>query len=147
MAKTKVLFICTGNSARSQMAEAFLRLHGGDGFQAFSAGLEPVPINPLTIQVMQEAGIDLEGMRHRSKGLIDEFFDKQVYVGYLVTVCRGAEAKCPIYPWAGIREFWDLADPAAFQGTEEEKLQFFRDTRDMVQQRVLDFIERVKGKE
>lgn len=145
MGKTRVLFLCTGNSARSQMAEAFLRLHGGDDFQAHSAGLEPVPINPITIEVMREAGIDLEELNHRSKSLLDEFFDKQIHVGYLITVCRSAESNCPIYPWAGVREFWDLEDPAAFQGSREEKLQFFRDTRDTIQQRVLEFIERVRN--
>jgi len=66
-------------------------------------------------------------------------------VGYLITVCRSAESSCPIYPWAGVREFWDLEDPAAFQGGREEKLQFFRDTRDIIQQRVLEFIERVRN--
>jgi arsenate reductase len=96
---------------------------------------------------MREIGIDLEQTNHRSKSLIDEFFDKQVYVGYLITVCRGAEARCPIYPWAGVREFWDLEDPAAFQGTDEEKLQFFRETRDNIRQRVLDFLERLGNQE
>ncbi|HOP27652.1 MAG TPA: hypothetical protein PLM22_07720 [Candidatus Sabulitectum sp.] len=72
MGKTRVLFLCTGNSARSQMAEAFLLLLGGDYFQALSAGLEPVPINPFTIEVMREAGIDLEELNHRSKSLLDE---------------------------------------------------------------------------
>ncbi len=142
MARTKVLFLCTGNSARSQMAEAFLRLHGKDRFEALSAGLEPVPINPFTITVMREKGLDLEALHHRSKGLLDEFFDRQVYIGYLITVCQRAEDKCPIYPWAGVREFWDLDDPAAFQGGEQEKLEFFRRTRDEIEGRVLDFIRR-----
>jgi arsenate reductase (thioredoxin) len=144
MRKTRVLFLCTGNSARSQMAEAFLRLHGGDAFEAQSAGLEPAPINPLTIVVMGEKGLDLQELHHRSKGLIEEFFDRQVYVGYLITVCRKAESSCPIYPWAGVREFWDLEDPAAFQGTESEKLDFFRTVRDTIEERVLEFISRLE---
>lgn len=140
MEKTRVLFLCTGNSARSQMAEAFLRKHGNDRFEVYSAGLEPAPINPLTLKVMKEKGLDLEELNHRSKSLIDEFFRKQVHIGYLITVCLKAEDKCPIYPWAGRREFWDLEDPATFQGTDQEKLEFFRKTRDLIEEKVKDFV-------
>ncbi|OPL19295.1 MAG: hypothetical protein AVO35_11145 [Candidatus Aegiribacteria sp. MLS_C] len=140
MDRTRVLFLCTGNSARSQMAEAFLREYGGDRFEVFSAGLEPSPIHPLTLKVMREKGLDLEAMGHRSKSLIDEFFRKQVHIGYLITVCRKAEDRCPIYPWAGVREFWDIEDPASFQGSDEERLEFFRKTRDLIEGKVKDFI-------
>lgn len=143
MEKARVLFLCTGNSARSQMAEAFLRHHGGALFDAFSAGLEPVPIHPMTLRVMEERGFDLEKLQHRSKGLVDEFFKKQTYIGYLITVCRKAEASCPVYPWAGVRLFWDIQDPAAFQGTEDEKLEFFRKTRDLIEEKVKEFISSV----
>lgn len=139
MDRTRVLFLCTGNSARSQMAEAFLKEYGGDRFEVFSAGLEPSPIHPLTIRVMREKGLDLEAMGHRSKSLIEEFFRKQVHIGYLITVCRGAEDRCPTYPWAGVREFWDLEDPASFEGTDEERLEFFRKTRDLIEEKVKDF--------
>ncbi|MBN2585666.1 MAG: arsenate reductase ArsC [Candidatus Fermentibacteraceae bacterium] len=143
MSKARVLFLCTGNSARSQMAEAFLRKQGGDSFEPVSAGLQPVPIHPLTIQVMREKGVELEEEGHRSKGLVEEFFRKQVHIGYLITVCRQAESNCPIYPWAGVREFWDIEDPAAFRGTEEEKLDCFRRVRDEIELKVRNFLERM----
>jgi arsenate reductase (thioredoxin) len=140
MGKTRVLFLCTGNSARSQMAEAFLRLYGGEAWEACSAGLKPVPIHPVTLQVMKERGLDLQELGHSSKGLIENFFKKQVHIGYLITVCNNAEANCPIYPWAGARLFWDIEDPAAFEGTENEKLDFFRKIRDEIEEKVKAFI-------
>ncbi len=139
--KVRVLFLCSQNSARSQMAEAFLRLYGSDRFEAHSAGLEPAPIHPYTHQVMAEVGIDLLGDGHRAKSLIDEYFEKQVYLGYLITVCSNAEAKCPIYPWGGIREYWGFEDPAAFVGTLEEQLAKFREVRDQIAARVKAFVE------
>ncbi|OPL19098.1 MAG: hypothetical protein AVO35_12555 [Candidatus Aegiribacteria sp. MLS_C] len=141
MKRTRVLFLCTANSARSQMAEAFLRKHGRGSFEPFSAGLKPSEINPLTIEVMRERGIDLEAEGHRSKGLVEEFLKEQVHVGYLITVCGGAEENCPIYPWAGVREFWDLEDPAALEGSRDERLALFREVRDRIESRVMDFVE------
>ncbi|MBN1261308.1 MAG: arsenate reductase ArsC [Anaerolineae bacterium] len=138
--KPRVLFLCTHNSARSQMAEAFLRVYGGDCFEACSAGLEPAQINPFTLRVMKEVGIDLEAEGHYSKGLITEFFDKQVHIGYLITVCSNAEAKCPIYPGVSVREYWGFEDPAAFEGDEEETLEKFREIRDLIEARVKVFI-------
>lgn len=132
MKKSRVLFLCTGNSARSQMAEAFLRKYTGDRFEAHSAGLEPKEINPYTYKVMEEIGIDLSD--HRSKSL-DEYMFK-VHIGYLITVCSNAEEKCPIFPGMGIRIHWDLEDPAAFEGTEEEKLNKFREIRDQIEAHV-----------
>jgi len=140
--KVRVLFLCSQNSARSQMAEAFLREYGGDDFEAHSAGLEPAPINPYTYQVMAEVGIDLAAAGQRAKSLIDEYFEKQVHLGYLVTVCSNAEAKCPIYPWGGLREYWGFEDPAAFVGTPEEQLAKFREVRDQIAARVKAFVER-----
>jgi len=139
--KVRVLFLCSQNSARSQMAEAFLRLYGGERFEAHSAGLEPAPIHPYTLQVMAEVGIDLVAAGHRAKSLIEEYFDKQVYLGYLITVCSNAEAKCPIYPWGGVREYWGFEDPAAFVGTPEEQLAKFREVRDQIAARVKAFVE------
>jgi len=138
--KPRVLFLCTQNSARSQMAEAFLRRYGADHFEAHSAGLEPATINPLTYQVMQEVGIDLAADGHRSKSLADEYFKPLVHIGYLITVCSNAEAKCPIYPGVGAREYWGLVDPAAVEGMEEEKLAKFREIRDQIEARVKQFI-------
>lgn len=104
--KPRALFLCTHNSARSQMAEAFLRKYGSDRFEAHSAGLEPAEIHPMTLQVMSEVGIDLLGNGQRSKGL-DEYLMK-VHVGYLITVCANAEAQCPIFPGVSVREDWGL---------------------------------------
>jgi len=136
--KPRVLFLCTGNSARSQMAEAFLRKYGGDRFEAHSAGLEPQGIHPYTYRVMSEIGIDLSDQRSKS---LDEYFMK-VHVGYLITVCSRAEARCPILPGVGVREYWEFEDPAAFEGTEEEKLNKFREIRDQVEARVKAWLAR-----
>lgn len=139
--RPSVLFLCTHNSARSQMAQAFLRKYGADVFEAHSAGLEPTGIHPMTYRVMQEIGIDLEAEGHYAKGLIEEYFDKQVHLGYLITVCSNAEQKCPIYPGVSVREYWDLEDPAAFEGTDEEIFVRFRETRDQIESRVKAFID------
>ena len=140
--KPPVLFLCTHNSARSQMAEAFLREYGHESFEVHSAGLEPAPIHPLTYRVMAEVGIDLEAEGHRPKSLIEEYFEPQVHLGYLITVCNNAEQKCPIYPGVSVREFWDLDDPSAFEGMESEKLAKFQEIRDEIEKRVRDFIAR-----
>jgi len=137
--KPRVLFLCTGNSARSQMAEAFLRKHAGDRFEVHSAGLEPKGIHPYTRQVMEEAGIPLDS--HRSKSL-DEYFMK-VHIGYLVTVCANAEERCPIMPGAGVRMHWPFEDPAAFEGAEEEKLAKFREIRDLIEQQIMTWLDEI----
>ena len=135
MTKLKVLFLCTGNSARSQMAEGFLRKYAGDRFEVFSAGLEPGFINPLTIQVMEEQGVNMRG--HYSKGL-DQFLGK-VHFAYLVTVCSRAEEKCPIFPGMGQRLHWPFEDPAAYKGNPEERLAIFRQVRDEIEEKVKEF--------
>jgi arsenate reductase (thioredoxin) len=133
MTKTKVLFLCTGNSARSQMAEALLRRHAGDRFEAYSAGLEPKDIHPNTEKVMQEIGIPLTG--HYSKN-VREYMGK-LHFGYLITVCANAEEKCPTtFPGVGQRLHWAFDDPAAFEGTDEEKLWKFREVRDQIDERI-----------
>lgn len=136
MPKTKVLFLCTGNSARSQMAEAFLRRYGGDRFDVYSAGLEPKEINPFTREVMAEAGYDLQG--HRTKSLTE--YMGQVHFGYLITVCSDAEAACPIFPGMGMRLHWPFEDPAAFQGSDEDKRAKFREVRDQIEARVRQWL-------
>lgn len=135
--KLRVLFLCTGNTARSQMAEGFLKKYASDRFEVFSAGLEPGVLNPLTIRVMEERGVDMSG--HYSKGL-DQFLGK-VHFAYLITVCAKAEEKCPIFPGMGQRLHWAFDDPAAFQGSEEEKLEKFRSVRDEIEARVKEFIQ------
>ena len=134
---TKVLFLCTGNSARSQMAEAFLRKFGEGQFEAFSAGLEPKEINPLTIRVMGEIGVDMSG--HRSKG-IDEYLGKE-HFQYLVTLCDEAEENCPrVWPGVNQRLHWSFEDPGAFDGSEEEKLSKFRQARDQIKEKIQTWV-------
>ena len=135
--KPRVLFLCTGNSARSQMAEAFLRLHGGDRFEAHSAGLEPKGINPHTRRVLAEVGIDMAG--HASKDLT--VYLGKTHFGYLITVCSNAEARCPIFPGVSARLYWPFDDPAAVDGTDEEKLAAFRRVRDAIETRVLAWLD------
>ncbi len=135
--KWKVLFLCTGNSARSQMAEAFLKHYGGEYFEAFSAGLEPKGINPYTILVMYEIGYDLSS--HYSKG-VGEFLGK-VHIQYLITVCDKAEKNCPtMWPGVNQRLHWSFEDPAAFEGTEEEVINKFREIRDQIEQKVREWV-------
>ena len=119
------------------MAEAFLRKLAGDRFEVFSAGLRPEPIHPLTRQVMEEVGIDLSG--HRSKGV------KEYLVGmsasYLIVVCDRAERDCPHYmPNIHERLFWPFNDPAVVEGPEEERVEAFRDVRDQIEARILDWL-------
>src|SRR3972149_5610853 len=126
----RVLFLCTGNSARSQMAEAFLRKYGGEHFEPHSAGLEPKGLNPLTVKVMSEVGIDISGQT--SKGV--ETYLGKVLFQHLITVCDDADRNCPT-TWPGVsnRMHWTFQDPAAFEGTEEEKLAKFREVRDLIE--------------
>jgi arsenate reductase len=139
---TRVLFLCTGNSARSQMAEAFLRKYGEGQFESFSAGLEPKVLNPLTLRVMEEIGFDMFG--HRSKG-IDEYLGKE-HFQYLVTVCHDAEQNCPrVWPGVNQRLHWSFEDPAAFEGTPEEKLEKFRQVRDQIQEKVRAWLNEMGG--
>ena len=137
---TKVLFLCTGNSARSQMAEAFLRKYGASQFEPFSAGLEPKGLNPLTVRVMEEIGFDMSG--HRSKG-IDEYLGKE-HFQYLVTVCHDAEENCPrVWPGVNQRLHWSFEDPAAFEGSEKEKLAKFRQVRDQIHEKVRSWLKEI----
>jgi arsenate reductase (thioredoxin) len=135
--KLKVLFLCTGNSARSQMAEAFLRKYGSDKFEAYSAGLEPKGMNPNTVQVMEELGFDLSSQRSKS---VREFVGT-MFINYVITVCDHAEKNCPT-TWPGVvrRIHWSFDDPAAFEGSEEEKLAKFREIRDQIEQKVRDWV-------
>ena len=133
MERTRVLFLCTGNSARSQMAEAFLRKYAGERFEVHSAGLEPKAINPLTIRVMEEARFDMSG--HRSKGIGD--YLGKVHFEYLITVCDDADKNCPtVWPGVNQRMHWHFEDPAKFEGSQEQKLAKFREVRDLMDTRV-----------
>lgn len=127
----RILILCTGNSARSQMAEAFMKKTLGDEFEIHSAGLDPKPIHPLTIQVMKEAGIDLSDQYSKAvKGFLGQHFT------YLITVCSNAEDRCPIFPGVIYRLFWPFEDPAAVEGTSAEKLAKFREVRDQISQKI-----------
>lgn len=137
MNKTNVLFLCTGNSARSQIGEALLRKYAGDRFDVYSAGLEPKGIHPLTEQVMREMGVALDG--HSSKH-VREYMGK-LHFGYLITVCSDAEEKCPaVFPGISHRLHWSFEDPAAFVGSDEEKLKKFRDVRDQMDQQIRNWL-------
>ncbi|MFZ0930878.1 MAG: arsenate reductase ArsC [Syntrophobacteraceae bacterium] len=138
MENERVLFLCTGNTARSQMAEAFLRKYAGKHFGAYSAGLQPSAVNPYTERVMREIGIDLSGQRSKS---VKEYLGKMSFT-YLITVCAEAEANCPTtFPGIGKRLSWAFDDPAAVEGSEEEKLQKFREARDQVEKRIRLWLE------
>jgi len=136
MSKARVLFLCTGNSARSQMAEALLREKAGDRFIAYSAGLDPHEVNPLARRVMSEIGVDISSQR--AKGVAE--YLGHVHFGYLITVCAQALANCPIFPGVSLRLHWSIEDPAATAGSEAEKLAVFRRVRDELATHVDEFI-------
>ncbi len=134
-AKRKVLFLCTGNSVRSQMAEGFLRTLGGDRFEAKSAGTAPAGINAYSIAVMKEAGIDISDQS--SDGLERQMLD---WADLLITLCGDARDNCPVVPPGVEKKHWPLEDPLHGDGTEEEILKRFRKTRDLVKKYVEDLI-------
>ena len=136
MEKTRVLFLCSGNSARSQMAEAILRQRAGDYFEVYSAGLEPKGLNPYTLRVLNEIGANT--MVLRSKELAT-FIGKQ-HFSYLITVCSNAEEKCPIFPGMGMRLHWPFEDPAKFEGSDDETLTVFRSVRDQIDRKIQDWL-------
>jgi len=134
--KPHVLFLCTGNSARSQMAEGLLRHLAGDRYEVYSAGTHPVGLNPLALEVMKDLGADLSG--HRSKPL-SEFTDQRF--DYVITVCDRAKDSCPRWPHAGTLLHWSFEDPAAAVGTEEERRTSFRTVRDQIRTHIERFID------
>jgi arsenate reductase len=129
--KPKVLFLCTGNSARSQMAEGYLRHVAGDRFEALSAGIEPRGLNPLAVEAMAEIGIDISHQKSK---------DVAVFLGenipYVVTVCHNAREKCPIFPRTFKFLHWGFDDPAAAQGSHDERLAVFRRVRDELVEKI-----------
>jgi arsenate reductase len=130
----RVLFVCTGNSARSVMAEALLRQHGGGRFEVYSAGTIPKGINPLTLRVLADAGIDASGARSKS---VDEFLGQSF--DYVVTVCDQARQVCPVFPGVHESLHWGYEDPAEAAGTEEERLAVFRRVLIQIGERVRQF--------
>lgn len=141
----QVLFLCVHNSARSQMAEAYLKKFGGDHFIPDSAGIESGFLNPLAIEVMKEDGIDIS--HNRSKEVTDYFKEGKTF-HYVITVCDGVNAdKCPVFPGMHEKISWDFPDPSWFTGSWEEKLAQTRVVRDRIKNAVLDFIKNYQAKE
>ncbi len=138
MDKKKVLFVCVHNSARSQMAEAFLNKMGGEFFEAESAGIEPGNLNPFVVKAMEEIGIDISGSVTKS---VFELFKLGKTYDYVITVCDPeAGEKCPIFPGNVRRLHWFFEDPSKFTGTDEEKLEKTRDIRDKIKGTIKKFI-------
>jgi arsenate reductase (thioredoxin) len=129
--RAKVLFLCTHNSARSQMSEGLLRHLAGDRFEAHSAGTEATHIRPLAIRAMDEIGVDISGQESKT---LERYLGKPF--DYVITVCDDANEACPFFPGAKIRLHWSLPDPSAAKGTEEERLAVFRSVRDALRDRV-----------
>jgi len=139
MKKTTVLFVCEHNSARSQMAEAFLNSLAGERFHAESAGVEPGKLNPLVVKAMQEANIDISG--NHTKAVWDLYKSGNRY-DYVVTVCdEAAGEKCPIFPGTTARLAWNFEDPSKLTGNDEQKLKSIESIRDEIKVKVLKFIE------
>jgi arsenate reductase (thioredoxin) len=135
----RVLFLCTHNSSRSQMAEGFLRARGGPTFRVFSAGTQPRAVHPLAIQVMREVGIEIsEQAGYRAKGI--EAFKTEPPMDLVVTVCAEAAEACPFFPNARAQVHWGFPDPSRVTGSEEERLAAFRHVRDLIAARITQFL-------
>ena len=131
--RSRVLFLCTHNSARSQMAEGLLRHMAGDRFEAMSAGTEATHVRPLAVQAMEEIGVDISGQESKTLArYLQEPFD------YVITVCDDANEACPFFPGAQSRLHWSFEDPSRVEGSEEERLAVFRSVRDRICERIKD---------
>lgn len=133
--KKKVLFLCTGNSCRSQMAEGWLRHLAGDQFEVVSAGTHPVGLNPSAVMVMCEAGVDIS---HHVSERVDPYIEQRF--DYVITVCDRAQDTCPVFPGASAKLHWNFDDPAKATGTSEQQLIVFRKTRDEIAERIRQFL-------
>ena len=133
--KQKVLILCTGNSARSQMAEGLLRSMAGERFEIASAGVSPSSVRPEAIEAMRELGVDISN--HRSKS-VDEFLGQEF--DYVITVCDNANEQCPVFPGKTKRIHWSFEDPAAAEGSAEEKLRVFIRVRNEIRNRLEEFV-------
>lgn len=142
--KERVLFICVHNSARSQMAEEYLRYYGGELFEVESAGLEPGTLNPYVVEVLKEDGIDISEKQTRK---VWDLYKAGNLYSYVITVCsREAEEKCPLFPGVTHRINWPFPDPGKFTGGKEEILYKTREVRDVIKEMILQFIESYKNK-
>ena len=143
MDKKRVLFVCVQNSARSQMAEAYLNYFGSDNMEAESAGLEPGSLNPFAIEVMEEDGINISN--NKTKDVFDFFKQGKMY-SYVITVCdEKAAERCPIFPGVCNRLHWSFADPSSLEGSYEEKLAGTRIIRDQIKNKIKDWIKEIEN--
>ena len=133
--KKRVLILCTGNSARSQMAEGLLRLDGGGRFEVESAGTHPTSVRPEAVEAMREIGVDISGQRSKS---VDEFAGREF--DFVITVCDNAKENCPIFPSKTERVHWSFEDPAAAVGGDQERLAVFRRVRDEIRDRLREWM-------
>ena len=138
--RKRVLILCTGNSARSQMAEGLLRHDAGGRFEVFSAGVAPSRVRPEAVEAMREAGIDISDQRSKS---VEEFAGQPF--DYVVTVCDNAREQCPIFPAATRRVHWSFDDPAAAEGDDAARLAVFRRVRDEIRARLREFVSSEAG--
>lgn len=139
MGKKRVLFVCVHNSARSQMAEAFLKQMAGDRFEVESAGLEPGKLNPVVVEAMKEVGIDIS--RNKTKSVFD-FYKQGKQYDYVVIVCDESQSgACPVFPGKGKRLHWSFDDPSNFQGSREDKLEKTRQVRDEIKRRIIEWLD------
>lgn len=139
--KIKVLFICVHNSARSQMAEAYLKKFGGDRFEVKSAGLEPGKLNPVVVEAMRQNGIDISGNSTKS---VFDIYRKGELFNYVITVCDEASSeRCPIFPGGVKKMHWPFKDPSAFMGTDDEKLAKTIEVRDAIKQKIKEWLNEI----
>jgi arsenate reductase len=137
MAKKEILFVCIHNSARSQMAEAFVNQLKGNAYHAESAGIEPGKLNPSAVEAMKESGIDISGNQTKS---VEEMIQKGKIYDLVITVCDESSAeRCPVFPGSGKRMHWSFPDPSSFSGPAEEKLEFIRKVRDSIREKIEEF--------
>ncbi|MFW6075382.1 MAG: arsenate reductase ArsC [Chloroflexota bacterium] len=133
--KRRVLFLCTHNSARSQMAEALLRHMASDTFEVYSAGNDPTGVNPFAVEAMKQINIDISGAESKH---LDQYVGQDF--DYVITVCDKANESCPVFPGDPNRIHWSFEDPSAAEGTDEEKLDVFRKTRDRINMRLRNWL-------
>ncbi len=141
--KLSVLFLCSHNSARSQMAEALLRHYAADRFEVYSAGLYPSEINPNTRQVLKEMNLNMDGQYAKS---LMEYWGGKFNFTYLIIVCDRAEQACPLFPFSTYRLYWPFEDPSSAQGAEEERLEVFRKVRDQIAAKVREWVQEQEQK-
>ena len=135
MQKKKILFVCTGNSCRSQIAHGLLNNIAGDKYDVFSAGLSPNKVHPMAIEVMKEINIDIS---HHTSDHLDDYLDKDIDV--VITTCNDANESCPFFPGSVVRLHWSIDDPFESWIVEESNIQLFRDTRNKIKERVRSFL-------